>query len=76
MRVQDYYASAAQCERRAALVRDPEVQAVYRAMIRCWLDLARRAEWLEQREAILAGAVQAVLQGAALPLESARPPRR
>jgi len=49
-RVQEYRANAAACERYAARSTDPEVHAVYRGMIRCWLDLASRAEWLEARQ--------------------------
>ncbi len=64
-RVQEYQAHAAECERRAARASDPEVQAAYRAMIRCWLDLARRAEWLESREAMVVSTV--IVVGAAIP---------
>lgn len=54
LRVAEYNAYAAECERRAARTADPEVRAVYRAMIRCWLELASRAEWLDARERLAA----------------------
>jgi hypothetical protein len=61
-RAQGYYSNAAACEHSAAKSTDPEVQDAYRAMIRCWLELARRAEWLDAREA---GAVSSAAVAAA-----------
>ncbi len=73
-RVHQYLACAAECERRAARATDPEVHAAYRAMIRCWLELANRAEWLELREDPIAAPLALAISSVA-PVERPVSPR-
>jgi hypothetical protein len=43
-KAEEYRVKAAECDRRAASIRNVEVQKQYQQLIRQWLELAKRAD--------------------------------